>query len=75
MNLSARITANDTATAVSIANGLTGTGSVTFAPSQDFYFLRASAKASLRVYVDGSIIGDIATKDDISAIENELMEK
>ena len=72
VNLSARITANDTATAVSIASGLTGTGSVTFAPSQDFYFLRASAKASLRVYVDGSIIGDIATKDDISAIENEL---
>lgn len=72
VNLSARITANDTATAVSIANGLKGTGSVTFTPSQDFYFLRASAKASLRVYVDGSIIGDIVTKDDISAIENEL---
>jgi len=72
VNLSARITANDTATAVSIASGLTKTGSVTFTPSQDFYFLRASAKASLRVYVDGSIIGDVATKDDISAIENEL---
>ena len=72
VNLSARITANDTATAVSIANGLTGTGSVTFTPSQDFYFLRASAKASLRVYVDGSIIGNIVTKDDISAIETEL---